>query len=200
MIMQKMLCAVGALALTAWTLGGSVFVSSSAMAAASSTTESSVDCSKKINQRKTECFCKLDANKNDPKCVGEQSKLNDNQRYQAAYWLAQNGEYKAAISQLKLAKNQQDPRILNYLGYATRKLGQVEKAMTYYNKALAVNPDYTLARAYMGEAFLEQGKPELAREQLAEIEKRCGTSCFEFAELNGQIKSFEATGIFKRQS
>ncbi|MEO0810354.1 MAG: tetratricopeptide repeat protein [Pseudomonadota bacterium] len=161
-----------------------------------------IDCRKTRNKDKLECLCAIEDNQSDPRCAGkgsESSQLNDDQIYHAAYWLAQNGQYQEAVAQLKRARNQDDPRILNYLGFATRKLGRIDDAMAYYRKALDINPDYTLARAYMGEAFLEQDKPDLAREQLAEIEKRCGTSCVEFAELSGQIESFEATGQFKPQ-
>ena len=63
---------------------------------------------------------------------------------------------------------------------------------------LLVNPN-TVARAYLGEAYLEQGKLDKAKGQLSEIEKRCGTTCVEFTELSGQIKSFVTTGKFDPQ-
>ena len=144
--------------------------------------------------------CRKKKNKNKPECKKDQSgQLNDDQIYQAGYWLAQSGKYNEALAQFQKAKNQNDPRILNYIGYTTRKLGRVSEAMGYYRKALKINPDYTVARAYLGEAFLEQGNVKLAKEQLAEIEKRCGNSCVEFTTLSGQIDSFVATGKFKLQ-
>ena len=49
------------------------------------------------------------------------------------------------------------------------------------------DPDFTLAREYMGEAYLTLGDVEAAKGQLAEIEKRCGTGCAAYAELVRQI-------------
>jgi len=187
MLIWRMLCAGVALTLIVWASSGVGLVASEAMAMEAAPADVQIDCRKTKNKEKPECK------------ASAQSGLSDDQLYQAAYFLAQNGKYQDAITQLKQAKNQQDPRILNYLGYTTRRLGRVDEALGYYKKALEINPDYTLARAYMGEAFLEQDKPELARAQLSEIEKRCGTSCVEFTELDGQIKSFEKTGRFKPQ-
>ena len=158
-----------------------------AVAMGSTPPPSPVDCRKRKNKKKKECRRQRSEN------------LNDDQVYQAGYWLARAGKYEQALTQLRKAKNQDDPRILNYIGYTTRKLGRVDEAMTYYQKALSINPDYTVARAYLGEAFLEQGKLDLAKAQLGEIEKRCGQSCVEFTTLSGQITSFEATGKFQLQ-
>ncbi len=162
-------------------------LSTGAGAMGSSSDAPKIDCRKKKNKAKKECK------------KGQTGQLNDDQIYQAGYWLAQSGKYNEALAQFQKAKNQDDPRILNYIGYTTRKLGRVAEAMTYYQKALKINPDYTVARAYLGEAFLEQGKVDLAKEQLAEIEKRCGNACVEFTTLSGQIKSFVSTGKFKQQ-
>ena len=162
-------------------------LSTSAGAMGSSSDAPKVDCRKKKNKDKKEC------KKN------QSGQLNDDQIYQAGYWLAQSGKYDEALAQFQKAKNQDDPRILNYIGYTTRKLGRVAEAMTYYQKALKINPNYTVARAYLGEAFLEQGKVDLAKEQLAEIEKRCGNSCVEFTTLSGQISSFVSSGKFTPQ-
>ena len=164
-----------------------VGASDRAVAMGSTPPPSPVDCRKRKNKKKKECRRQRSEN------------LNDDQVYQAGYWLARAGKYEQALTQLRKAKNQDDPRILNYIGYTTRKLGRVDEAMTYYQKALSINPDYTVARAYLGEAFLEQGKLDLAKAQLGEIEKRCGQSCVEFTTLSGQITSFEATGKFQLQ-
>src|SRR3546814_4730696 len=73
--------------------------------------------------------------------------------------------------------------LLNYRGYATRKLGRTEEGIGYYKQAVALDPNYTLAREYLGEAYVTQGKLDLARVQLAEIEKRCGTTCEPYEDL-----------------
>ncbi|MGI9480779.1 MAG: tetratricopeptide repeat protein [Hyphomicrobiales bacterium] len=127
------------------------------------------------------------------KCMGikaiPENPGTDDEIYHAGYWLATNGRYKAAIDMLYRAENQNDPRILNYLGFAHRKLGKVEEGLSYYRRALAIKPDYVLAREYMGEAFLQIGNIAAAQNQLSEIEKRCGTACPSYVELAGLIKS-----------
>lgn len=115
----------------------------------------------------------------------------DAELFYAGYWLAKRGAYREALDFLRQAENP-DERILTYIGFATRKLGDVDGAMQFYDRALARNPDYSVARAYMGEAFLTRGEPARATEQLSEIEKRCGRSCAEYADLAGHIEAWYA--------
>jgi tetratricopeptide (TPR) repeat protein len=111
----------------------------------------------------------------------------DDEIYQAGYWLAKNGRFGDAIVMLKRAENQKDPRILNYLGFASRKLGRIDQGLAYYRRALTADPNYVLAREYMGEAFLQKGDIASAQEQLNEIGKRCGTLCTSYAQLSDLI-------------
>ena len=66
-------------------------------------------------------------------------------------------------------------------------MGDVEKGLTYYKAALEVDPSYTLVREYMGEAYLQLGKIDKAREQLATIKSLCGTTCQEYVVLKREI-------------
>jgi len=122
--------------------------------------------------------------------IEKKSSLSDDNLYEAARDLAYNRRYQEAIETLQLASNQQDPRILNYLGYSTRKLGDVKAGLKYYQAALKADPDYTLVREYMGEAFLQLGQVAKAQEQLSEIKARCGESCREYAMLDDQISAY----------
>ena len=63
-----------------------------------------------------------------------------------------------------------------------RRVGSTS-GLTYYQKALAIDPNFVLAREYLGEGYVAAGKFDLAREQLHEIGKRCGTNCEEYMEL-----------------
>ena len=84
-------------------------------------------------------------------------------------------------------QNQQDPRVLNYLGYSNRKAGRLDVGITYYQKALAIDPNFNLAREYLGEGYIAAGRVDLAMNVLADIAKSCGTTCDEYKELNAAI-------------
>ncbi len=107
--------------------------------------------------------------------------------YGLAVRFAKAGDYANAIVLLKALKRQDDPRVLNYLGYATRKSGDAGKAVPFYEKALSLAPDFVVAREYLGEAWLQLGQPDKAREQLAEIEKSCGAPCRPYQNLTNAI-------------
>ena len=124
------------------------------------------------------------------KCVPKTSALDDDSIYETGRSLAMEGRYGEAIEVLSLAKDKTDPRILNYLGYSHRKQGRVLVGLGYYQEALRNNPDYTLVREYMGEAHLQLGDVASAKEQLGEIEKRCGKGCSEYTELASQIDAY----------
>lgn len=125
-------------------------------------------------------------------CVGDvRADMPSNEAFYAGYWLAKSGRYEEALRYLKEA-SASDERVLTYIGFATRKLGNVDDALSYYGRALALNPNYAVARAYLGDAYLTKGEPAKAKNELAEIGTRCGASCAEYAELASHIADFEA--------
>jgi len=58
----------------------------------------------------------------------------------------------------------------NLVGYAARKLKDYDRAVAAYERCLKLKPGYAPAREYLGEAYVELGKIDLAREQLAAID------------------------------
>jgi tetratricopeptide (TPR) repeat protein len=122
------------------------------------------------------------------KCVKASSGiLPDEELYQQGRILAKQGEYSWALQVLALVQNQDDPRVLNYTGYSYRKSGQLETGIGYYHKALAINPNFVLAREYLGEGYVAAGRMDLALLQLKEIGTRCGTTCEEYVDLQSAI-------------
>lgn len=122
------------------------------------------------------------------KCVKATSGvLPDDELYEEGRGLAKAGQYEWALEVLGVIANKDDPKVLNYIGYSHRKLGDFQTGMGYYKKALALNPDYVLAREYLGEGYVANGQVDLAKVQLAEIEKRCGTTCEEYQDLAEEI-------------
>ncbi len=136
--------------------------------------------------------CTKSANKDKPACKPKHGDATDQEIYNAAYWMAHQGQYRQARQVLAMAANQNDPAILTAIGFVTRKLGDVDAALPYYGRALALNPDYVLAREYLGEAHLTRGDLASAQHELAEIEQRCGTQCTAYVHLAEHITSFKA--------
>ena len=120
-----------------------------------------------------------------------QGMLDDDSLYEAGRALAMAGRYGEAITVLGYVANKEDPRVLNYLGYSHRKSGRIQVGLGYYEEALRINPDYTLAREYLGEAYLTLGDVASAKNQLDEIEKRCGKACREYGLLADQITNIK---------
>src|SRR5580658_4950700 len=109
-------------------------------------------------------------------CVkAERGVLPDQQMTEYAYALAKEGRFTEALDTLDLLDNPNTARALNYRGYATRKLGRTEEGISYYLKSVALDPNYPQVREYLGEAYVIQGKFDLAKDQLATIEKLCGS-------------------------
>jgi len=118
------------------------------------------------------------------KCVKVESGiLPDEDLYQQGRALAKAGEYEWALQVLAAVENQNDPRVLNYTGYSNRKAGRLEIGITYYRKALAIDPNFVLAREYLGEGYVAAGRIDLARLELAEIKERAGTGSEEYQDL-----------------
>jgi tetratricopeptide (TPR) repeat protein len=127
-------------------------------------------------------------NKSKKKCVKASSGvLPDEDLYQQGRALAKQGHYDWAITVLAAIQNQQDPRVLNYTGYSHRKAGRLEIGITYYRKALDIDPNFNLAREYLGEGYIAAGRVDLAMAELAAIAKSCGTGCKEYRDLSSAI-------------
>ncbi|TCU25354.1 hypothetical protein EV130_1056 [Rhizobium azibense] len=124
-------------------------------------------------------------------CVApKKSSFNDDDLYEAAREFAYAGQYENAIVVLDLASNKNDPRILNYLGYANRKAGRMELGMSYYRKALQADENYILARSYMGQALAEEGDIQGARVQLVEIRDRGGENTWAYKALLQSLNGY----------
>lgn len=124
------------------------------------------------------------------KCVpAHAGVLPDEQLYQQGRALAFAGEYEWAIEVLSAISNKNDPRVLNYIGYSHRKAGRFDEAFGYYHKAIDIDPNFVLAREYLGEGYVAAGRVDLAKVQLGEIATRCGTACEEYQELAEHIET-----------
>jgi tetratricopeptide (TPR) repeat protein len=124
------------------------------------------------------------------RCVKpKSSSLSDDDRYDTVRQLAYAGRYLDAQGVLAAMSDQNDDRVLTYKGFTNRKLGNVEVAMVFYQKALDKNPDNILARSYMGQGMLDQGNKIGAVAQLREIQTRGGAGTWAEQSLSKAIAS-----------
>ncbi|MBD3664514.1 hypothetical protein [Sulfitobacter aestuariivivens] len=119
-------------------------------------------------------------------CVEAESSLDTDTLYQTVRELAYAGRYLDAQDVLAVMP-QGDDRTLTYLGFTNRKLGHGEIAMDYYRQALAVNPGNILARSYMAQGFVEQGRVADALAELRAIRAYGGAGTWAEASLKKAI-------------
>lgn len=114
--------------------------------------------------------------------------------YQRGVKAVRTGNYGAALPLLQnvVSKNPRNADAWNFIGYSHRKLKRFVQALMAYQKALAIKPDHRGANEYIGELYLETGKPEKARERLKVLDSACFFGCEEFDELKAAIAAYEA--------
>ena len=97
-------------------------------------------------------------------------------------------QYEKALKYLiKSNKEKPDqPNTLNYLGFASRKLGNFEVAEKYYLEGLKIKPNHKGINEYLGELYIKTNRIDLAKQRL-EILKDC--SCEEYDELKELIEN-----------
>lgn len=109
--------------------------------------------------------------------------------YDAARELAYARRFDDAQGVLAAMADQADDRVLTYWGFTHRKLGNLELANIFYEQAIAQNPDNILARSYMGQGFVEEGRMDDAIAQWHEIKDRDGTGSWAEASLRAAIRT-----------
>jgi Flp pilus assembly protein TadD len=97
-------------------------------------------------------------------------------------------DYQAALVELRdLAQDNQQADVYNLLGFTLRKTGDFKTSLTYYNKALELEPGHKAAREYLGELYVATGDMAKANDQLAELGKLCPNGCEELDDLKAAI-------------
>ena len=99
-----------------------------------------------------------------------------------------NKLYTQAFKKLEkaLTTDKNNPDILNYMGYTSRKIGKFEQAEKFYLKGLSIKPDHNGINEYLGELYVQTDRIDKAKERL-EVLKNC--NCEEFQDLELIIKT-----------
>ncbi len=77
----------------------------------------------------------------------------------------------------------------NLLGYSYRHLQRYDESLAAYTRALALDPRHRGAHEYIGEAYLQLGRLDKAKEHLDALDRLCFFSCEEYRDLK---KAYEA--------
>lgn len=117
------------------------------------------------------------------------SRLDDDQRYRAVRELAYAGKYRSATEVLDAMSDQSESRVLTYRGFIARKTGHFDEGLSFYQQAIAKDPDNILVRSYLGQGYVERGEPALAKAQLVEILARGGAGSWPAEALRQAIKT-----------
>lgn len=109
--------------------------------------------------------------------------------YLQASALINEGRYEDALYSLRAAGMALGPHadVLTYQGFANRKLGRFDTAISYYSAALKLRPDHRGANEYLGEYYVEIGDLAKARTQLKTLDRICKFGCEEAEELRRWI-------------
>src|SRR6202451_3240692 len=103
-------------------------------------------------------------------------------------------DYPAALSELRdMAEDTQQADVYNLLGFTLRKTGDFKTSLTYYAKALELQPDHKAAREYLGELYVETGDMAKAKEQLDVLTRLCPNGCEEREDLQKAIDAKSAS-------
>ena len=96
--------------------------------------------------------------------------------------------YEEAFSKLQKAnkKDKDNPDILNYMGFTSRKSGNFDQAEKFYLKGLSLDPKHNGINEYLGELYVQTNRIDKAKERL-EVLKNC--NCDEYQELELIIKT-----------
>jgi tetratricopeptide (TPR) repeat protein len=93
-----------------------------------------------------------------------------------------------------VAKNTASADYHNVYAY-TLRMGaspQMDLVFKHYNEALRLDPKHRGAHEYLGEAYLQTGNLEKAKEQLQTLDKLCFFPCKEFSTLKKAVADYEA--------
>jgi len=132
---------------------------------------------------------KYDAAKKE--CIVEKASLMDDKSlYATGRQLALDGYYDDALVALNAIENKHDAMVLTMIGYSERKLGHTDEGIATYMQALAIDPNSIDTHEYLGEGYVVQGHIDLAKAELATVQRLCGnTTCEQYEDLSGAITS-----------
>ncbi len=114
--------------------------------------------------------------------------------YTQAKAMIEARNYSGALPLLQqvVAKDPKNADAYNLMGYATRKSGDANGSLQYYNQALTLDPKHIGAHEYAGEAYLQLDRLPEAEQHLARLDSLCVFGCTEYRMLKTAIADYKA--------
>lgn len=114
--------------------------------------------------------------------------------YTRAKAMIEARDYTNALPLLQqvVAKDPKNADAYNLMGYATRKSGDPNGSLQYYQQALAIDARHLGAHEYVGEAYLMLDRPAEAEQHLARLNSLCVFGCTEYRMLKTAIANYKA--------
>ena len=125
-----------------------------------------------------------------PVGVAAQAAANAARDFANARQLILSGQFEAGGAAMRALKLDDEPNVAAYIGLAQLKLGRIDEAKSWYDRALKADPNHKLTLSFYGMLHAEQGDLPGAQADLDRIGKLCGgTECNEYRALQGVISS-----------
>ncbi len=114
--------------------------------------------------------------------------------YTRAKAMIEARDYASALPLLQqvVARDARNADAYNLMGYATRKSGNPNGSLQYYQQALAIDPRHLGAHEYIGEAYLMLDQPAQAEQHLARLDSLCVFGCAEYRMLKAAVANYKA--------
>jgi tetratricopeptide (TPR) repeat protein len=123
--------------------------------------------------------------------------------YQLGLAAHERGDWQAVIDHMAkvIERRPWDAEAHNLSGHAWRKLGDYERALVLYDKALELDPHHRGALEYLGEAYLELDRPDDAGALLERLATACRrvaagadwqAACEEWQDLKAAYDAYQA--------
>jgi predicted Zn-dependent protease len=123
--------------------------------------------------------------------ANQQSATDPN--YGAAKQMIDTKNFAGAMPLLQqvVAKDPKNADAYTLMGYATRKSGDANGSLQYYNTALGLDPKHIGAHEYVGEAYLQLDRLPEAEQHLARLDSLCTFGCQEYRDLKAAVAAYK---------
>jgi Tfp pilus assembly protein PilF len=114
--------------------------------------------------------------------------------YTRAKAMIEARDYANALPLLQqvVARDPKNADAYNLMGFATRKSGNPNGSLQYYQQALAIDARHLGAHEYIGEAYLMLDQPAQAEQHLARLDSLCVFGCAEYRMLKAAVANYKA--------